>query len=91
MIPFETFLGIEGWGMKESKRGVNSSMIYLIHFKNFYKYLNVPSPSTTIILKRATAEKIKYFPIKRFSLCDSLIEKLYQMLTIEKIPIMLHI
>jgi hypothetical protein len=28
--------------------GLNSSMIYLIHCKNFCKYHNVPTPSTTI-------------------------------------------
>jgi hypothetical protein len=31
--------------------GVNSSMIYLIHGKNFYKCHNVPLPSTIIIIK----------------------------------------
>jgi hypothetical protein len=30
MIPVETVLGIWGEGMKESSRGVNSNMIYLI-------------------------------------------------------------
>jgi hypothetical protein len=33
---------------KENSRGVNSSKIYLIHFKNFCKCHNVPPPSTTI-------------------------------------------
>jgi hypothetical protein len=34
-------------GMKESGGGLNSSMMYLIHSKNFYKCHSVPPPSTT--------------------------------------------
>jgi hypothetical protein len=34
--------GMCGGGMKESRGGVNSSMISLIHCKNFCKYSNVP-------------------------------------------------
>jgi hypothetical protein len=51
MIPVETVPGIRGGGMKESSGGGDSSMIYLIHCKNFCKYSNVPPPSTTIIKK----------------------------------------
>jgi hypothetical protein len=29
----------------------NSSMMYLIHYKNCYKYSSVPPPSTTIKIK----------------------------------------
>jgi hypothetical protein len=32
--------------------GVNSSMIYMIDYKNFCKCHNVPSPSTTIKNKK---------------------------------------
>jgi hypothetical protein len=39
-------------GIKENGGGVNLSMIYLIHFKNFCKCHNVPSPSTTIKEKK---------------------------------------
>jgi hypothetical protein len=46
MIPVETVPGISGGGMKESSRGVNSSMIYLTHFKNLCKCYKVPLPST---------------------------------------------
>jgi hypothetical protein len=42
MIPFGTIPGMGGGG------GVNSSMIYLIHCKNFCKYHNAPPPSTII-------------------------------------------
>jgi hypothetical protein len=48
MIPVETIPGMEGGGVKENGRGVNLSMIYLIHCKNFYKHNNVSSQSTTI-------------------------------------------
>jgi hypothetical protein len=48
MIPVETIPGIEREGIKESCRGMNSSMIYLVHCKNFCKCYNVPLPSTTI-------------------------------------------
>jgi hypothetical protein len=34
MISVETVLGIRGGGMKERGIRVNSSMIYLIHYKN---------------------------------------------------------
>jgi hypothetical protein len=35
-------------GIKESNERVNASMIYLMHYTNFYKCHNVPPPSTTI-------------------------------------------
>jgi hypothetical protein len=38
--------------IQENVKGVNSSMIYLIYYKNFYKYYNVPPPSPTIKLKK---------------------------------------
>jgi hypothetical protein len=34
MIPVETVPGIRGGEIKESNGGGNSSMIYLIHYKN---------------------------------------------------------
>jgi hypothetical protein len=46
MIPVETVPGVGG--VQESSRGVNPSMIYLIHFKNLCKCHNVPPSSTTI-------------------------------------------
>jgi hypothetical protein len=51
MIPVET---VQEWGKEEERaaKGVNSSMIYLIHCKNFCIYANVPSPSTIIKKKR---------------------------------------
>jgi hypothetical protein len=48
MIPVETMPGIRGGGGKESGRGMNSSIIYLIHCKNFCKCHNVSPLSTTI-------------------------------------------
>jgi hypothetical protein len=36
---------------KRAVEGVNSSMIYLIHYKNLCKCYNVPPSSTTIIKK----------------------------------------
>jgi hypothetical protein len=38
--------------------GVNSSIIYLIHCKNFCKYSNVPPPSTTVIKKELNVKKV---------------------------------
>jgi hypothetical protein len=37
MKPVKTVQGITGEGDKESGGGVNSSMIYLIHYKNLCK------------------------------------------------------
>jgi hypothetical protein len=48
MIPVETIPGMGGGRIKENGGGVNSSMIYLIHYKNFCKCHNLSSPSTTI-------------------------------------------
>jgi hypothetical protein len=52
MIPIRTIPGMGEEGIKENGGGVNLSMIYLIHFKNFCKCHNVPSPSTTIKEKK---------------------------------------
>jgi hypothetical protein len=38
--------------IKESSRGGELNMIYLIHCENFCKYSSVPPPSTTIIIKK---------------------------------------
>jgi hypothetical protein len=48
MRSVETMPGMEGGGIKENDGWVNSSMIYLVYCKNFYKCHNVP-PSSTII------------------------------------------
>jgi hypothetical protein len=49
LIPVETIPGMQGKKIKEnSERVQQSSMIYLIHCKNFCKCNNVPPPSTTI-------------------------------------------
>jgi hypothetical protein len=48
MIPVESIPGMRGGRWKRAEEGVNSSMIYLIHCKNFCKCHNVPSPSITI-------------------------------------------
>jgi hypothetical protein len=37
LIPVETVLGIRGRGIMKRGEGMNSSMIYLIHCKNFCK------------------------------------------------------
>jgi hypothetical protein len=37
-----------GEGIKDYGGGVSSSMMYLIHHKNFCKCHNAPPPSTTI-------------------------------------------
>jgi hypothetical protein len=52
MIPGETVPGIRGGG--------NSSMIYLIHCKNFCKCYNVPPLSTTIKKKKKDEHTKKY-------------------------------
>jgi hypothetical protein len=38
--------------VKKEVEGVNSSMIYLIYFKNFYKCHNVPHPAQQLKKKR---------------------------------------
>jgi hypothetical protein len=48
MRPVETIPGIGGgdWdkgGIKENDGGINSTIIYSIYCKNFYKWYNVPS------------------------------------------------
>jgi hypothetical protein len=43
--------------------GVNSSMIHLIHCKNFCKCHSVPLPSTTIFLKKRKKEKKTSKPV----------------------------
>jgi hypothetical protein len=47
MIPVETITGKRGRIKEEEWKGINSSTIYLIYDKNFYKYHSVPSLSTT--------------------------------------------
>jgi hypothetical protein len=51
IIPLETVPVMGGGKMKENGGGVNSSMIYFICCKNFYKCNNVPLPNTIIINK----------------------------------------
>jgi hypothetical protein len=46
-------------GIKENLEGVNSSMIYLIHFKNFCKCHNVSPPST--IKKNKKIQALEYY------------------------------
>jgi hypothetical protein len=46
MIPLKTIPLRREEGIKESSGGVNSSVIYLKHCKNFYKCHNVPPLST---------------------------------------------
>jgi hypothetical protein len=60
MIPVETVPAIEGEGWKRAAEVVISNMIYLIHYKKFCKYSNVPPSSTTIIkkLKKKTNNKL---------------------------------
>jgi hypothetical protein len=42
MRPAETIPGMGRGGMKKNGGGVNSTMIYLIYFKNFCNCYNVP-------------------------------------------------
>jgi hypothetical protein len=51
MRPLETIPGM-GCGKRRMMEEVNSSMIYLIHCKNFCKCHNVPPPGTTIKIKK---------------------------------------
>jgi hypothetical protein len=48
IIPIETIPRMGRGGQRRAMEGVNSSMIYLKHFKNFRKCHNVSPPSTTI-------------------------------------------
>jgi hypothetical protein len=49
MIPVETVQGVRGEGVKESSKGDDSNLIYLVHCKNFCECYNVPPSSTTMI------------------------------------------
>jgi hypothetical protein len=51
MIPDESILGMRIWAKRRMVEGVNSSMIYLIHYRSFCNCYNVPPPSTTIKIK----------------------------------------
>jgi hypothetical protein len=53
----ETIPGIGEGRKKESGGGVNSSMIYLIHCKNFCKSHNVLPPSSIIKKKKESVLK----------------------------------
>jgi hypothetical protein len=55
MISTETVPEMEAGGMKKNGGRVNSSMIYLIHNKNFCKCYNTAPPSTTV--KKMNMEK----------------------------------
>jgi hypothetical protein len=57
MIPVETILGTMN---QEISGGVNSSMIYLMHFKNVYKWHSVPPPCTTIKTNKHTKKKYPF-------------------------------
>jgi hypothetical protein len=46
VIPVETIPGMGGGGIKKNRGRMNSSMIYLIHCKNFCKCHSVPTPRT---------------------------------------------
>jgi hypothetical protein len=48
MIPVETIPGVGGRGNKGRWEGMNPSMIYLVHCKNFCKCHNVLSPCKTM-------------------------------------------
>jgi hypothetical protein len=48
MIAVETTPGMGGGMIRRAVEGVNSSMIYLIYCKNFYKCHDVPPPNATI-------------------------------------------
>jgi hypothetical protein len=41
-------------GLRRIVEGVNSSMVYLTHYKSFCKCHNVPTPSTTVEKKNAS-------------------------------------
>jgi hypothetical protein len=47
--------GDEGW--KREVEGLNSSTIYLIHFKNSCKWQDVPPPRKTITTKKSKERK----------------------------------
>jgi hypothetical protein len=56
MTPAETIPGMGEEGIKKKGGGVNSSMIYLTHCKNFCKCHNIPPPSPT-----KTTTNMEYF------------------------------
>jgi hypothetical protein len=59
MIPVETVPVIRGGGMKRAVERMNSSMIYLTHFKNLCKCYNEPQFSTTLNLCHAAPSENK--------------------------------
>jgi hypothetical protein len=62
MRPIETVPGMVGGGIKENGEGMNSSMMYLIYFKNICRCHNVPQPSTTIKKKKVPRVYCMYNP-----------------------------
>jgi hypothetical protein len=56
---------MRGGKIKRMVEGVNSSMIYLIHCKNFCKCHNVPQPSTTIKEKMALIKRKDVYSVHR--------------------------
>jgi hypothetical protein len=59
MIPVETVPVIRGGGMKRAVERMNSSVIYLIHFKNLCKCYNEPQFSRTLNLCHAAPNENK--------------------------------
>jgi hypothetical protein len=57
MIAVETVPGIWGLGIKRAKKGMNSSVIYLMYSKNLCKCHSAP-PSSTIKEKKKKEKEI---------------------------------
>jgi hypothetical protein len=75
MISIETIPGMWGvGGYRKMVEGMNSSTIYLIYCKNFYKCHNVPPPSTTIKINKNLKNINLHLTKFRSSLQNSTIE-----------------
>jgi hypothetical protein len=78
MIPVENVPGVGG-GLDKGElwRGVNSSMIYLIHCKNFHKCHSVPLPSKTIkkIFKETKIKHMNFYKVFQTILVNPLLYK----------------
>jgi hypothetical protein len=69
MRPVEAIPGMREEEIKENDGGVNSSVIYLIHCKNYCGYHNVPLTSTTIKKLKIKKELSNFLFVQLFTSC----------------------
>jgi hypothetical protein len=66
MRPIKTVPGMGARWIKKNDGGVNSSMIYLIYCKNFYKCHKVPHPAQQLKNQYNFQKEAKYGKLQKF-------------------------